>query len=58
LLECKEEETFKTNGYEFQSIIGNPFGDIDNILLDRIGNLVDDSIRITSVFLDNPLNTN
>jgi hypothetical protein len=57
LLQCNEEESFKVKGYEFQSIIGNPF-EFDNILLERIGTLVDDSTRITQAFLDNPLNFN
>ncbi len=44
--------------YEFQSIIGNPFGDIDNIQLGRIANLIDDAQRISAAFIDNPLNVN
>jgi len=58
LLHCKEEEGAKIGEYEFQSIIGNPFGDIDNILLERIANLVDDAERISAVFIDNPFNAN
>lgn len=58
LIHCKEEEGTKVGDYEFQSIIGNPFGDIDNILLERIGNLVDDAQRMSAIFLDNPLNAN
>lgn len=44
--------------YEFQTIIANPFGDIDNILLQRLGNLVDDAQRMSAIFLENPLNFN
>jgi hypothetical protein len=58
LIHCKEEEGTKFGEYEFQTIIGNPFGDIDNILLERINNLVDDAIRISAIYIDNPLNAN
>lgn len=58
LLQCRLDEATKIGEYEFQPIIGNPFGDIDSILLERINNLVDDAQRISGVFIDNPLNAN
>jgi hypothetical protein len=32
-MHCKLEEGTRVGDYEFQPIIGNPFGDIDSILL-------------------------
>lgn len=57
LLKCSpEDENLKIKNYQFQSIIGNPFGDVDQILVDRIAGLVNDSQKLVSIFVENPLN--
>lgn len=57
LLHCKEPEDFTVDNYSFQTIIGNPFADFDEIMIGKIGSLVDESAKIAELFMDNPLNT-
>lgn len=36
--------------------MGNTFGDVDEILVDKITGLVNDSEKLVSIFVDNPFN--
>jgi CRISPR/Cas system CSM-associated protein Csm2 small subunit len=57
LVKCEADENLKIKQYEFQSIMGNTFGElIDETLKDKINQLVSSSKEVTSKFLENPLN--
>lgn len=57
LVECKADENLVIDDYRFQQILPNSFSEyFDEILMDKIRNVVGDSQKIIETFLENPLN--
>lgn len=57
LVECKTDENMEIDNYKFQEILPNSFSEyFDEILMDKIRNVVGESEKIVDIFLDNPLN--